>query len=390
MVELDATQRLGRLVEIETEGRALRAYVPATLPFSPPLQLGPRLQGLLQSANLALGRLDGAAGVLPNRDLLLSMYMRKEAALTSQIEGTVATLEDLLLFEESPRLRNDDLREMVNYMGALQMGASRIASGSAISLELIEQLHGRLMRSERGRRNQPGRLRSKQNFVGGRRLLFVPPPADYVGPAIENLVAYIADPREDSSALIRAGVAHVQFETIHPFMDGNGRLGRMLITLMLVQAGMLRWPLFIPSLFLKENRSEYFALLNDVREHGDWESWLVFFLQGAVSAAQAAASGAIAISELLRLDRARVAEKLGGSALVVYEQLLIHPTVRIPLLATLSGYSEPTVRRALRGLEQLGICREVTGGERNRRYRYDAYLDLLNAGTETRGEDQHT
>jgi Fic family protein len=376
----DATVRIGKLEPIRTENGPNRAYVPVELPFDPPLQLGPSLQRLLQTANLNLGRLDGAARVLPNRELLITMYLRKEAALTSQIEGTVATLEDLLLYEEAPRLEEDDLREAVNYSQAMRIAIEALNQGEALDISLIERLHAELLKSGRGSKNDPGQLRTKQNFVSGRRP-YVPPPPHYVEPLMRNLTAYIQQV-ESANALIAAAIAHVQFESIHPFMDGNGRLGRMLITLIIYRAGILRWPLLFPSLYLKENREDYFSLLSDVREHGDWESWIEFFLTGIASTAETAAHGAASISELLLQDRTRVAQKLGGNALLVYEKLLHHPTANAWMLAVLTGFSEPTVRKVLVGFEKLGICSEVTGGQRYRRYRYDAYLNCLNAGTE--------
>jgi Fic family protein len=369
-------------------GEQVRAYVPPPLPPLPAIDLLP-LQRLLDLANQALGRLDGVASVLPDAPLFLYMYVRKEAVLSSQIEGTQSSLSDLLLFEaqEAPGVPVDDVREVSNYVAAMTHGLERLAGGFPLSLRLLREIHAILLAGGRGDGLDPGEFRRTQNWIGGTRpgtAAFVPPPPQEVLGCMSDLETFLHADTPDIPVLVKAGLAHVQFETIHPFLDGNGRLGRLLITLFLCERGVLRAPLLYLSLYFKTNRSLYYDLLQTVRETGDWERWLSFFLAGVLETSTQAAETARKIIALFDGDR-RSIEALGrptASALRVHALLQTRPLITIPQAAQALGLSRPTITSALGHLAQVGVVSEVTGRQRGRAFVYHRYLALLNEGTE--------
>ncbi len=380
--------RLGRKVTLSTVGEKVEAFVPPPLPPAPPVRME-RLNSLLESANLALGRLDGMTSILPDTDLFLYMYVRKEALLSSQIEGTQSSLSELLLFERAdlPGLTLDDVQDVANYVAAMDHGLARIRDEFPISLRLIREIHEILLSKGRGSKRQPGEFRRSQNWIGGSRpgnAVFVPPPPGQVLDLMSDLEKFIHADTPEIPALIKAGLVHVQFETIHPFLDGNGRLGRLLITLLLCTQRFLKEPLLYLSLYLKTYRQTYYDLLQGVRERGDWEAWFAFFLKGIAETSQQATDTARELHDLFERDRRRI-ERLGrpaASALRVHQRLQRHPLVSVPEAARDLRVSPPTVANAIRRLERLGILRETTGKQRGRLFVYDAYLDILNRGTE--------
>jgi len=385
------SSRLGKRVVVATAGEQVEALLPPPLPPDPPLRMS-RLQRLLDEANRAIGRLDGVTSILPDTPLFLYMYVRKEALLSSQIEGTQSSLSDLLLFEsdEAPGAPLDDVREVSNYVAAMSHGLARLREGFPLSLRLIREIHEILLSKGRGSAKQPGAFRRSQNWVGGTRpgnALFVPPPPDQVPDLMSQLERFIHDERPEIPALIKAGLVHVQFETIHPFLDGNGRLGRLLITFLLCAQGILKEPVLYLSVYFKAHRQQYYDLLQQVRERGDWETWLEFFLEGVAETSAQAADAAREILNLFVADRRRI-EGLGrpaASALRVHQLLQTKPLISIPDAAGRLGISAPTVSKSVRHLEELGIVRETTGKQRRRRFAYDTYLAILSRGTEPLG-----
>jgi Fic family protein len=384
----DRAPRLGRHEVTAVGGERVRAFIPPPLPPVPPIELGPLL-GLLDRANQALGRLDGVASILPDTPLFLYMYVRKEAVLSSQIEGTQSSLSDLLLYEaeEAPGAPLDDVREVSNYVAAMDHGLARLREGFPLSLRLLREIHGILLARGRGETQKPGDFRRSQNWIGGTRpgnAAFVPPPPQDVTGCMGDLEHFMHAETPEIPVLVKAGLAHVQFETIHPFLDGNGRLGRLLITLFLCEQGVLREPLFYLSLYFKANRSTYYELLQAVRETGEWEPWLEFFLTGVLETSTQAADAARRILALFDEDR-RTIEALGrpaSSALRVHQLLETRPLITIPQGAQALGLSRPTVASSLAHLQEVGIVRETTGRQRGRTFVYDRYLALLNEGTE--------
>ncbi|MBX9810207.1 MAG: Fic family protein [Burkholderiales bacterium] len=379
----------GRFETTATAGETVRAFVPAPLPPQPPLDLTGARQGLLERALLACGRLDGVSALLPDPDLFLYAYVRREAVLSSQIEGTQSSLSDLLLFEliDAPGAPFDDVVEVSNYVAALEHGMNRLREDFPLSNRLLREVHGKLLARGRGADKQPGEFRRSQNWIGGTRpgnAQFVPPPPPEVEPCMAALERFIHAEDDGLPALVRAATVHVQFETIHPFLDGNGRVGRLLIVLMLFDAGVLRQPLLYLSLYFKQHRAEYYRLLDTVRQDGDWEAWLDFFLEGVAATAQSAVDTAHRLLALFRDDAARV-QGLGraaANALRVFDALRARPLAMLPDLASRTGASYPTVARAVDALEQLGIVTEITGRKRERVFAYRQYLDILNEGTE--------
>lgn len=370
-------------------GKQVRAFVPMPLPPGPPLALDGGLHPLLEAAVLALGRLDGVSTLLPDKSLFLYAYVRKEAVLSSQIEGTQSSLSDLLLFEldEAPRVPLDDVVEVSNCVGALDHGLARLREGFPLSNRLIREIHGVLLSRGRGGGKDPGEFRRSQNWIGGSRpgkAAFVPPPHTAVPDCMAALERFLHATDDGLPVLVRAGLAHVQFETIHPFLDGNGRVGRLLITFLLCHAGVLREPLLYLSLYLKHNRATYYELLDRVRRDGDWEVWLAFFLEGVKLAAEGAVATAERLSEMFRTDRSRVegSGRRAGSGLRVHEALKARPIQCMPALRDATGLSFPAVSSAMDLLVELGIARELTGKRRNRLFVYDRYLAVLNEGTE--------
>ena len=384
----DVSQRLGRYEITAVGGERVRAFVPAPLPPLPPIDLTP-FQGLLERANQALGRLDGVASILPDTPLFLYMYVRKEAVLSSQIEGTQSSLSDLLLFEakEAPGVPLDDVREVSNYVAAMDHGLARLKASFPLSLRLLREIHGILLARGRGEGLDPGEFRTSQNWIGGTRpgnAAFVPPPPQEVLGCMGDLERFLHADTPDLPVLVKAALAHVQFETIHPFLDGNGRLGRLLITLYLCERDVLRVPLLYLSLYFKTNRTAYYELLQAVRVTGAWERWLEFFLEGVIETSTQAAHTARRIIALFDADRRHI-EALGrpaSSALRVHQLLQSRPLVTIPMAANALALSRPTITGSLTHLAEVGIVRETTGRQRGRAFVYERYLALLNEGIE--------
>ena len=366
-----------------------QTFVPAPLPPSPPLELTPDLQQLLETASRALGRLDGLGTLLPDPQLFLYFYIRKEALLSSQIEGTQSSFADLLLYEshETPGVPLDDVEEVSSYVAALEHGLRRLREGFPLSLRLLREVHEILLSTGRGSQQSPGEFRRSQNWIGGSRpgtARYVPPPPERVTECLGQLEKFLHDDPAPTPTLIKAALAHVQFESIHPFLDGNGRLGRLLITLILCAEGALTEPLLYLSLYLKTNRAAYYDLLQQMRDTGDWEEWLRFFLQGVLETAETGAQTTRAILALFAEDRAQVEQLKRGtaSALRVFQQAQQMPLLTIAKAAEAASLSVPTVIAAIRALENLGILHEQTGRQRDRVYVYTRYLAQLNAGTE--------
>jgi Fic family protein len=381
-------QRLGIYVETSVAGERVRAYVPAPLPPNPPLALA-RFMDVYERAVTAVGRLDGVTTILPSTPLFLYMYVRKEALLSSQIEGAQSSLSDLLLFEnhEAPTALRDDVTEVSNYVAATLHGVSRLQGGFPLSLRLIREMHAILLKSGRGAAKQPGEFRRSQNWIGGTRpgnALFVPPPPHRLDDCLDALERFLHSDDAAMPPLIRAGLAHVQFETIHPFLDGNGRLGRLLITLILCEAGVLREPILYLSLFLKSRRDDYYRLLQEVRQAGTWETWMEFFLTGVAETAEQAAATARDLMAIFEADRQRIAGlgRAAPSALRVHDVMQARPIVTIQTVADMAAISFPTANAALENLTRCGVVREVSGRKRGRIYAYSAYLALLDRGTD--------
>ncbi|AMK23077.1 MULTISPECIES: Fic family protein [Sphingomonadaceae] len=381
------SKRLGRFVETIAGGETVRAFVPPPLPPEPPIDILALLDRL-SFAERALGRLDGITMLLPKQELFLYMYVRKEAVLSSQIEGTQSTLTDLLRFEAEAQAGQpiDDVREVSNYVDALMYGLDRVQT-FPLSLRLIREMHARLLDSGRGGTKDPGEFRRSQNWIGGTRpgnAQFVPPPVPELEACLGSFEAFLHEDRSRLPALIKAGLLHVQFETIHPFLDGNGRVGRLLVTLFLCVNGVLHSPLLYLSLYLKTHRPDYYRLLQEVRELGAWEAWLEFFLDGVAETANQAFDAAARIVDLFKQDRDRIAaeSERAGSALRVHDHFQQNPFLTANLLVGRTGLTAPTVNAALADLERLGIVEEVTGRRRGRVFGYRRYLAILSEGTE--------
>jgi Fic family protein len=381
------SERAGRLIVVQSGPDGYSAFVPAPLPPDPPLRIDPSTQALLDEANQALGRLDGVTLLLPDPGQFLYSYIRKEAVLSSQIEGMQSSLSDLLLFENEavPGVPLDDVEETSNYIAAMSHGLARIESGQLpLSNRLLREVHELLMSGVRGGDKAPGDFRRSQNWLGGTRpgnARFVPPPATEVVPAMSDLEKFLHDDPVPTPILVKAALAHVQFETIHPFLDGNGRVGRLLITLLLCSEKVLQQPLLYLSLYFKQNRDAYYDHLQRVRTEGAWEQWLEFFLEGVIAVASSATETARRIRQLVEQDRDRVHGFGRGAA----SALRVHELAGRRIVLTAGGTAErlalsvPTVNGALARLEQAGILREVTGRRRGRIFVYDAYLALLQA-----------
>lgn len=381
-------QRHGRFETRRIGGEEVRIFVPRPLPPEPPLQLD-RLQVKLEKSNQALGRLDGLASVLPEVSRFLNTYVRKEAVLSSQIEGTQSSLSDLLLHEQgaTPGVPLDDVLEVSNYVAALNHGLNRLRGGFPLSLRLIREIHAKLLRSGRGSEKEPGEFRRSQNWIGGARpgdAVFVPPSADRVLECMGQLEVFLHQRDDGLPLLVRAGLAHVQFESIHPFLDGNGRLGRLLITFLLCEAGVLQEPILYLSLYFKSHRQTYYDLLTRVREGGEWEAWLGFFLDGITETSGQAIEAARRILDLVDEDRRRI-EALGSGASTV---LRLHQYAAANLIITISraaeslGIAFPTASAAVAQLQRLGILAEISGRKRGRLFSYHRYLKILDEGTE--------
>lgn len=372
-----------------TGDEQVRAFVPFPLPPQPPLDLKGPLQQTLEAALLALGRLDGVTTLLPDQTLFLYTYVRKEAVLSSQIEGTQSSLSDLLLFEleEAPGVPLDDVVEVSNYVAALEHGLRRLREGFPLSNRLLSEIHGVLLSRGRGSEKTPGEFRRSQNWIGGSRpgnADFVPPPHRVVPACMADLERFLHAREDGLPLLLRAGLAHVQFETIHPFLDGNGRVGRLLVTLLLCQAGVLREPLLYLSLYLKQQRERYYDLLNYVRQSGDWEEWLAFFLEGVRVTATGAVDVAQQIAQMFQENHNRIQRtgRRAGSAIRVHEALKERPVLPLAEVRKKTTLAFPTATRAMELLVEHGIAREITGKRRDRLFVYDRYLAILDEGTE--------
>ena len=379
----------GRYVTISTAGEKAQAFVPAPLPPRPPIDWTPELRSKFDQAWLSLGRLDSVSTLLPDTSLFLSMYVRKEAVLSSMIEGTQSSLSDLLLFEldQEPGVPLDDVREVSNYVAALDHGLRLLQEGLPLSLRLFREIHGVLLSKGRGSNQAPGEFRRSQNWIGGTRpgnAAFVPPPAEEVLECMGKLELFLHDQPEPTPVLLKAALAHVQFETIHPFLDGNGRLGRLLITLLLCEHKVLREPMLYLSLYFKTHRQYYYELLGNVRLTGDWEAWLDFFAEAVIVTAGQAVETAQQLLDLSNRDRDKIngLGRAAASTLQIHRALMEQPIATSSSLAEKTGITPATVNKALGHLEQLGIVRELTAQKRNRLFSYADYIEIMSRGTE--------
>jgi Fic family protein len=377
-----SSPRAGRTI---TQLTGYRAFVPAPLPPDPPLRIDDSMLDLLSQADRAIGRLDGSTDALPNPDLFVMMYVRKEAVLSSQIEGTQASLADILEIEAKVHNPSSpaDVAEVVNYVSAMNHGFSRLPS-LPLSLRLLKEIHGVLMQGTRGQERSPGEFRWSQNWIGPQgctlaEATFVPPAPDDMKLALGDWESFIHDSRP-MPLLIKVGLAHAQFETIHPFLDGNGRVGRLLITFLLCERLALKRPLLYLSHYLKQNRLEYYDRLQAIREHGDWEGWIKFFLRGVTSVANEAAEVARRIVQLREEQRSRIQASLGRStrdALELHEALFESPFVNVTRIQELLGRPFPSANRLAKQLEQIGVLREITNRSRNRIYVHEEYFTMF-------------
>lgn len=374
----------GRFEVTACQGEQVRAFVPSPLPPVQGIEMTAARRRLLEDANAALAKLDGAALLLPEVDLFLYAYVRKEAVLSSQIEGTQSTLSDLMLFElDDLRVPIDDVKEVSSYVAALEHGVERLRS-LPLGGRLIREMHAKLMAKGRGSEKDPGEFRRSQNWIGGARpslAHYVPPPVHEVLPCMGELDKFI-HAEDDMPTLIRAALVHVQFESIHPFLDGNGRIGRLLVTLLLQQSGKLSRPLLYLSLYLKAHKAEYYRLLDRVRAEGDWEAWADFFLRGVAETAHSATLTARKLTDCYQEDLVKV-QKLGhagskaAAALGGFRQ---RPMLDIKRVAAALGVSFPTAAKVVQLLVDQGILRETTGKARDRIFVYRRYLEILNEG----------
>lgn len=377
----------GEYVPAIAGGRPCLAFIPRPLPPEPPLQLDSKLQGRINQAMLALGRLDAISMLLPDAHLFLYSYVRKEAVMSSQIEGTQSSLSDLMLYEMEgvPGVSMDDVQEVSCYVSALSLGVQRIREGQPIAFRLLIDLHRALMTSGRGIGKSPGEFRRNQVWLGGHRAdeaEFVPTPANELAECWADLERFLNDVPEATDPLIKAALAHVQFETIHPFIDGNGRVGRLLIPLILVAAGVLSEPLLYLSVFFKKHRQLYYDRLQQVRLTGDWEGWLLFFVDAVAETAQQAVGTAQQLNAL-RSDHLALLPALGRSApsaRQVLDALFAQPIANISTLVERTGLTPATVGKVMDLLAQpgLNLVKELTGQKRNRVYAYSAYIEILN------------
>ena len=374
--------RAGRYIQVPG---GYKAFHPAPLPPNPPITLAGELQAALSKADLALGRLDGSITTLPNPDLFVMMYVRKEAVLSSQIEGTQSSLQDLLSAEAKTFTDStpSDVSEVVNYVRAMNHGLKRLRE-LPVSVRLIKEIHRILLEGVRGRHATPGELRRSQNWIGPagatiREATFVPPPPHLLPEVLGEWERFL-HAEDDLPILIKIGLAHAQFETIHPFLDGNGRLGRLLITFLLTERGVLQNPVLYLSYYFKRYRQAYYEHLQNVRDTGDWESWLLFFLRGVTEVSEEATRTAREILQLRERHRVAITERMGraaGSGHKVLEYLYARPVVTVGDVERITGTSYQASNRLVARLAKLGILREITGHARNRRFRYEPYVALF-------------
>lgn len=376
----------GHYVTVSSSGESFRAYVPEPLPPDPPVVWSAALRKRFDAALVALGRLDAITALLPNASLLLYSFVRKEAVLSSQIEGTQSSLADLLLYEvdEEPGVPVEDTREVSRCVDALDRGLKKFRGGLPLSTRLLCDMHKVLLSHSRGRGKTPGEIRRSQVWLGGTRpgnAVFVPPPANELAVCLKHFERFINDEPDPTPPLIKTALAHVQFETIHPFLDGNGRIGRLLIVLQLVADGILREPMLYPSLYFKKQRALYYELLNEVRLNGDWERWLDFFGEGIETSAREAAATAESLVSLVNKDRDRIAAlgRAAGSALVVHQALQKQPIATSNSLVSDTKLTPATVNKSLAHLERVGVVQELTNRRRGRVFSYHRYVKILSA-----------
>ncbi len=383
------SDRAGTFRRASVGDESYHTFYAKRLPPEPALVVDADTQDLLDTANQALGRLDGVTLLLPDPDQFLYSYIRKEAVLSSQIEGTQSSLSDLLLFEHdvAPGVPIEDVRETSNYIRAMSHGLERVGEGFPISLRLLNEVHQRLLEGVRGGERAPGEFRRSQTWIGGTRpgnARYVPPPAHEVLPAMGALEKFLHDDPVATPILVKAALAHAQFETIHPFLDGNGRVGRLLVTLLLcAEARVLSRPLLYLSLYLKENRDEYYTRLQRIRTHGEWEEWLTFFLEGIIDVARSATETTRRIVSMVERDRQAVLAlgRAAGSASRLHQLVTSEVVFTIPEASRKIALSEVTIAKAAAHLERLGVIREVTGRPRSKLFAYSEYLAILQEGT---------
>ena len=365
-----------------TQAAGYKAFIPAPLPPDPPIAWDDELQNILSKADMALGRLDGIATILPNPDLFVAMYVRKEAVLSSQIEGTRATLLDIFDYETTGEMVKD-VDEIVNYVRAMNRGLERLAR-LPLSLRLIREIHEELLKGVRGEHRTPGEFRTSQNWIGPpgstiSNAAFIPPPPHEMQVALGDLEKFIHG-KDNLPVLVKNALIHAQFETIHPFLDGNGRVGRLLITFTLVHNGILKRPLLYLSYYFKRNRQDYYERLNNIRHKGDWEGWVKFFLTGVYDVSEQASETAQKIIALQERDRARFVDSPNGLKLM--DHLFMNPLVTIHEIRRLTGVSHATGGRLVKQMIELGILHEITGYARNRKFLYKDYFNILKEGVE--------
>lgn len=379
----------GRYQSISTAGERAQAFIPSPLPPTPPVNWTNELRQKFEEAHLALGRLDSMSNLIPDTSLFLYMYVRKEAVLSSMIEGTQSSLSDLLLYEldEVPGVPLDDAEEVSSYVAALNYGFDRLGNGFPLSNRLIKDIHGVLLATGRGRDKAPGEFRRTQNWIGGSKpsnAVFVPPPPEQVVDCMNSLELFLHDQPEPTPPLLKAALAHVQFETIHPFLDGNGRLGRLLITLLLCDSKILTKPMLYLSLYFKTHRQSYYDLLNSVRLRGDWEAWLSFFAEAITMTATQASETTQKVVNLTQKHQDQISTmgRRAPSALMVYRQFLKSALATPMWLAAQSGLTPATVNKSLLYLVERGILKEITSQKRNRVFVYPEYIAMLDEGTQ--------
>jgi Fic family protein len=377
----------GRYVKVSTAGESFKAFIPAPLPPHPAIEWTAPLRAGFDAALLALGRLDTITDLLPNASLVLYSFVRKEAVLSSMIEGTQSSLADLMLFEldEQPGVPEEDAQEVSRYVAALEHGLKRLRGGFPLSLRLVREVHKVLLSAGRGKQLTPGEFRRSQVWIGGTRpgnAAFVPPPANELAESLKLLERFLHGQPAEVPPLVKAALTHVQFETIHPFLDGNGRVGRLLIALQFAADGLMREPLLYLSLHFKQHRKTYYELLNRVRESGDWEAWLEFFADAVQASAKQAAGSAKRLLELASADAIRI-EKLGRaspSALAIHRVMQRQPIATSASLVGATGLSPATVNKSLAHLERIGMVAELTQRSRGRVFSYKRYIAILNEG----------
>lgn len=382
-------RKTGKYITISNVPGKCRAFLPNPLPPEPGLQIDGELRELLDQTLLALGRLDSTAMLLPETDIFLYMYVRKEAVLSSQIEGTQSSLSELLLFEIGGKcgVPIDDVQEVSNYVAAMNHGLGLMRRGLPVSLRLMKQMHKVLLSKGRGSGKMPGEFRTSQNWIGGTRpgnATHVPPPPNHLLRCMSDMEKFLNNIPHKYPTLLKVALSHVQFETIHPFLDGNGRIGRLLITILLCAEGILKEPLLYLSLYFKTYRDTYYDLLQRVRTQGDWESWIEFFLTAVRETSDKATATAAELMTLANDDRKRIHTigRAAGSALRVHQALLQRPIISIPKITANTGLWATSAATAVKHLERIGLIKEITGAKRNRLYKYVKYVDILNEGTD--------